>query len=95
MLSAVPDVVGSSLARSVGREVLELRLGAEDSATVTRVADAEEVRVVRYWPPDAGWGAKGDDPDSQWAAIRAASRTTTEKATVDAVVVAVMRGRNG
>ncbi len=95
VLSAVPDVVGSSLARSVGREVLELRLGAEDSATVTRVADAEEVRVVRYWPPDAGWGAKGDDPDSQWAAIRAASRTTTEKATVDAVVVAVMRGRNG
>ncbi|WP_448638650.1 hypothetical protein [Geodermatophilus sp. URMC 63] len=95
LLSTVPGVVGSSLTRSAGTETLELRLGAKDSATVTRVADAEEVRVVRYWPPDAGWGANGDDPDSQWAANRVASRTTTEQATVEAIVAAVRRGRDG
>ncbi|GAB3316396.1 hypothetical protein GCM10027451_33160 [Geodermatophilus aquaeductus] len=42
-----------------------------------------------------GVGAKGDHPDSQWAAMRAASRTTTEEATVEAIVAAVMRGRDG
>ncbi len=54
VLSAVPGVLGSSLTRSTGREVLELGLGAEDSATVTRARDADEVEVVRYWPADAG-----------------------------------------
>ncbi|PRY39346.1 hypothetical protein LY71_12115 [Geodermatophilus tzadiensis] len=95
VLSTVPGVVGSSLTRSAGAERLELRLGAEDSATVTRARDADEVRVVRYWPPTPGRGATGDDPNSQWAATRAASRTTTEEATVEATVAAVRRGRNG
>ncbi|WP_211307961.1 HD domain-containing protein [Geodermatophilus normandii] len=66
VLGAVPGVVGSSLTRSADTETLELRLGAEDSATVTRARDAGEVRVVRYWPLASGWGARGDDPDNQW-----------------------------
>ncbi len=40
-------------------------------------------------------GAKSDDPDSQWAAIRAASWTTTEQATVEAIIAASRKGRDG
>ncbi|MGY1592269.1 hypothetical protein ACI79D_09870 [Geodermatophilus sp. SYSU D00708] len=92
VLGAVPGVVHSSLTRSTGREVLELRLGGEDSATVTRTADSAAVEVDRCWAPDPGWAAKDDSEWSQWAAMRAASRTTTVPADVDSIVAAVLRG---
>ncbi|MGY1640851.1 hypothetical protein ACI782_06910 [Geodermatophilus sp. SYSU D00703] len=92
VLGAVPGVSVSSLTRTAGDEVLELRLGGEDSATVTRSAGSDEVEVVRYWAPELGWAAKGDDPYTQYAAIRAASRTTTVPADVDSIVAAVLRG---
>ena len=94
VLGVVPGVVHSSLTRSAGQEVLELRLGGEDSATVTRVADADTVEVVRYWAWDSDWDARGDDEYSQWAAMRAASRTTTVPADVDAILAAVLKGRD-
>ncbi|WP_156036442.1 hypothetical protein [Blastococcus sp. URHD0036] len=93
VLGAVPGVVRSSLKRSVGREVLELRLGGEDWATVTRAAGGGTVQVTRYWPPDPDWARRGDDPYAQAAAIDAASRTTTVPADVAAIVAAVMRGK--
>jgi hypothetical protein len=93
MLGAVPGVVHSSLTRSAGREVLELRLGGEDWATVTRVPGAGTVTVVRYWAWDPDWDARGDDEYSQWAAMRAASRTTTVPANVEAIVAAVLTGK--
>lgn len=93
VLGAVPGVVHSSLTRSAGQEVLELRLGREDWATVTRVPGAETVEVVRYWAWDSDWDARGDDEYSQWAAMRKASRTTTEPADVESIVAAVSRGK--
>ena len=83
----------SSLKRSAGEEVLELRLGHEDWATVTRTPGSETVEVVRYWAWDSDWDARGDDEYSQWAAMRKASRTTTVAADVDAIVAAVLRGK--
>jgi hypothetical protein len=59
VLGAVPRVAHSSLTRSAGQEVLELRLGGEDSATVTREASSKTVEVVRYWELDPGWDAPG------------------------------------
>jgi hypothetical protein len=93
VLGAVPGVVHSSLERSAGQEVLELRLGRDDWATVTRVPGAETVEVVRYWALDPDWDARGGDEYSQWAAMRAASRTTTVPADVDSIVAAVLRGK--
>jgi hypothetical protein len=93
VLGAVPGVVHSSLKRSAGEEVLELRLGREDWATVTRTPGSETVEVVRYWAWDSDWDARGDDEYSQWAAMRAASRTTTVPADVNAIVAAVLRGK--
>ncbi|WP_100500816.1 hypothetical protein [Geodermatophilus chilensis] len=92
-LGAVPGVLHSSLTRSAGSELLELRLGDEDSATVTRSAGSDEVEVVRYWAPEPGWAAKGDDPYTQAAAIRAASRRTTVPADVDAIAAAALKGK--
>ncbi len=57
------------------------------------MGDADTVEVVRYWALDPGWDARGDDEYSQWAAMRAASRTTTVPADVDAIVAAVLRGK--
>ena len=93
VLGAVPGVGHSSLTRSAGQEVLELRLGGEDSATVTRVGDADTVEVVRYWALDPDWDARGDDEYSQWAAMRKASRTTVP-ADLDSIVAAVLRGKD-
>jgi hypothetical protein len=93
VLGAVPGVVHSSLKRSAGEEVLELRLGREDWATVTRTPGSETVGVVRYWAWDSDWDARGDDEYSQWAAMRKASRTTTVPADLDSVVAAVLRGK--
>ncbi|MGY1690358.1 hypothetical protein [Geodermatophilus sp. SYSU D01105] len=93
VLGAVPSVSGSSLTRTAGNEVLELRLGGEDSATVTRATGSNEVEVVRYWAPALNWAAQGDDPYTQDAAIRAASRTTTVPADVDSIVAAVQKGK--
>jgi hypothetical protein len=93
VLGGVPDVAHSSLTRSARQEVLELRLGGEDSATVTRVPGAETVEVVRYWELDPDWDARGDDEYSQWAAMRKASRTTAVPAEVDSIVAAVLRGK--
>ena len=87
------SVSDSSLTRSAGREVLDLRLGGEDSATVTRPAGVDEVEVVRYWAPEPGWNAKGDDEWTQHAAITAASRRTTVPADVDLIAAAVLRGK--
>ena len=92
-LGAVPGVVHSSLTRSAGSEELELRLGGENWATVTRSSGSHQVEVVRYWAPDPDWGAKGDDVYAHDAAIRAASRRTTVPADVDAIVAAVLRGK--
>ncbi|MCF6508704.1 hypothetical protein E9549_15010 [Blastococcus sp. MG754426] len=97
VLGAAPSVVHSSLTRSTTapqEETLELRLGGEDCATVTRAPEAQTVNVVRYWAWEPGWDAKGDDEYSQWAAMRAASRTTTEPADVEAVVAAIKTGKN-
>jgi hypothetical protein len=93
VLGAVPGVGHSSLTRSAGQEVLELRLGGEEWATVTRVPGADTVKVDRYWAWDPDWDARGDDEYSQWAAMRAASRTTTVPADVDAIVAAVLTGK--
>ena len=94
VLGAVPGVVHSALTRAgAGTEKLELRLGGEDSATVTREAGSETVEIVRYWALDPDWDARGDDEYSQWAAMRKASRTTTVPAEVDAIVAAVLRGK--
>jgi hypothetical protein len=51
------------------------------------------VKVVRYSQLDPGWDARGDDEYSQWAAMRAASRTTTVSADVESIVAAVLRGK--
>lgn len=61
VLGSVLGVVHSSLKRSAGEEVLELRLGREDWATVTRTPGSETVGVVRYWAWDSDWDARGDD----------------------------------
>ncbi len=74
-------------------EELQLRLGGEDWADVRRVPGADTVEVVRYWAPEPGRNAKGDDDWSQWAGIRAASRTTNEPVDVAAIVAAVLRGK--
>ena len=92
-LGAVPGLVHSSLTRSAGSEELELRLGGENWATVTRSSGSNQVEVVRYWAPDPDWGAKGDDVYAHDAAIRAASRRTTVQADVDAIVAAVLKGK--
>ncbi len=97
VLAGAPGVVHSSLTRSIvtpHAETLELRLGGEDSAQVTRVPGADTVKVIRYWELDPGWDAKSDDEYSQWAAMRAASRTTTVPAEVDSIVAAVLRGKD-
>ena len=73
--------------------MLELRLGGEDWATVTREPGADTAKVVRYWAWDPDWDARGDDEYSQWAAMRKASRTTTVPADVDAIVAAILRGK--
>ena len=96
MLGATPGVVHSALTRSVAApnaETLELCLGGENSATITRVPGADTVEVVRYWALDPDWDARGDDEYSQWAAMRAASRTTTVPADVDSIVAAVLMGK--
>lgn len=93
-LSLTPGVVGSSLTEAAGREVLELRLSGENSATIARQTGADSVEVVRYWEPEPGWNARGDDEWSLWAAMRAASRTTTVPADVDSIVAAVLKGKN-
>jgi hypothetical protein len=96
VLGAVPGVVHSALNRSMAAphaETLELRLGGEDSATVTRSPGRKTVEVVRCWALEPGWDAKGDDEYSQWAAMRKASRTTTVPAKVDSIVAAVLRGK--
>ncbi|MGY1771955.1 hypothetical protein [Blastococcus sp. SYSU D00813] len=89
VLSAASDPVDSSLTRVAGPEELKLRLSADDWATVTRAPEAATVRVTRYWAPDPDWAAGGDDEYSQWAAISAASRTTTVPAEVEAILAAV------
>jgi hypothetical protein len=96
LLGAVPGVVHSALTRSTAAphaETLELRMGGEDSARVTRLPGAGTVEVVRYWELDPDWAARSDDEYSQWAAMRAASRTTTVPAEVDSVVAAVLTGK--
>lgn len=93
VLAAVPGVVHSSLKRSAGKDVLELRLGREDWATVTRTPGSETVKVVRYWAWDSDWDARGDDEYSQWAAMRAASRTTMVPADVESIVTAALTGK--
>jgi hypothetical protein len=85
--------VHSSLTRSAGHEVLALRLGDENWATVTRAVGSDQVEVVRYWAPEPGWDAKGDDVYAHDAAIRAASRRTTVPADVAAIVAVVLRGK--
>jgi hypothetical protein len=98
VLGATPGVADSSLTRSVAAwhpETLELRLGGEDSATITRVPGADTVDVVRYWAVDPDWDARGDDEYSQWAAMRAPSRTTTVPADAESIVAAVLKGKNG
>jgi hypothetical protein len=97
VLGAVPGIVDSQLTRSIAAphaETLELRLGGEDSAEVTRVPGETSVKVVRYWQLDPDWAAKSDDEYSQWAAIRAASRTATVPADVESIVGAVLNGKN-
>jgi hypothetical protein len=94
VLGTTPGVVHSALTRSAGQEVLELRLGGEDWATVTRTPGSETVQVVRYWELDPDWDARGDDEYSQWAAMRKASRTTTVPADVESITAAVLKGKN-
>ncbi|MGY1680636.1 hypothetical protein [Geodermatophilus sp. SYSU D01176] len=93
-LGAVPGVVHSSLTRSAGSEELELRLGGENWATVTRSSGSNQVEVVRYWALDPDWGAKGDDVYAHDAAIRAASRRTTVPANVDAIAAVLREKEN-
>jgi hypothetical protein len=96
VLGATPGVVDSSLTRAVWAphtETLELQLGGEDSATITRVPGADTVKVVRYWAAEPEFEARRDDEYSQWAASVAAARTTTVPADMDAIVAAVLRGK--
>lgn len=86
-------VVHSPLKPSAAEKLLELRLGGENWATVTRSPGAETVQVIRYWELDPDWDSRGDDEYSQWAAVRRASRTTTLPAETDAIVAAVLRGK--
>jgi hypothetical protein len=97
VLGATPGVVDSSLTRLVAApqtETLELRLGGEDSATITRVPGADAVEVVRYWAAEPEFEARYDDEYSQWAASVAAARTTTVPADVESIVAAVVKGKN-
>ena len=59
VLGAVPGVVHSSLTRSAGQEVLELRLGGEDWATVTRDAGRGDRRGRPLLGARSGLGRQG------------------------------------
>jgi hypothetical protein len=94
VLGAVPGVTDSSLTRSAGREVLEMRLeGRGNSATVSRASGSQQAEVTRYREPDPGWDATGDDVYAQEAAMQKASRRTTVPADVESIVTAVMSGK--
>ncbi|MBN1093324.1 hypothetical protein JKP75_12600 [Blastococcus sp. TML/M2B] len=95
VLGAVSDVMDSELRRTADAETLRLGLGLgrDNWAEITRKAESDTARVVRYWELDADWNAKGDDPYTHAAAIRAASRTTTVTADVNSIVAAVLTGK--
>jgi hypothetical protein len=95
VLGALDGVWHSELGR-FGKDgaALEVRFGdSGNSATVTRNAGADEVEVVRYWPPGPGWDRMDDSVYSQHRAMLDASRATTVPATVDSIVEAVGAAR--
>jgi len=95
VLGALDGVWHSELRRS-GKTGAALRVQFGDygnSATVTRNVGADEVKVVRYWPPDWGWDRLDDSVYSQHRAMLDASRTVTVAADVDSVVEAVGAAR--
>ncbi|WP_409332333.1 hypothetical protein [Trujillonella humicola] len=93
VLAAAPGVVDSSLTRAAGQEELELRLGGDERATVTRKLGADTVTVTRYWEPGPSSNSVWDDGWNRHFAQLAASRTTTVPADVEAVLAAVIRGK--
>ena len=93
VLGAVPGVVHSSLTpvgRAGGARAAAGRRGLGHGHAGAGRGDGRGRPLLGV---DPDWDARGDDEYSQWAAMRAASRTTTVPADVDSIVAAVLRGK--